>query len=150
VLTFKNFKSRDGFTFIELTLVIGLVFIVGISTAAFYTHFINQMAIRDAHDGLVGMLQEAQVYSLSGRENSSWGVKRESSDFLLFCGDSSLGRDPAFDLALAFNPNLAISGFDEVVFSRSSGYPDQAHSSIIISWGNDQESFSLNSEGAIE
>jgi prepilin-type N-terminal cleavage/methylation domain-containing protein len=139
-----------GFTLIELLLVIALVLIISIPASSFYTRFINQMAVRDAREGLVGMFQEAQALSLSGKKNSSWGVRYEPSEIVLFRGDSFQDRDPAFDQTLDINSNVNISGFQETVFSRSSGHPDQAHPSIMIYWGNDQESFSLNSEGAIE
>jgi prepilin-type N-terminal cleavage/methylation domain-containing protein len=143
-------SSRNGFTLIELLLVIALVLIISIPASSFYTRFINQMAVRDAREGLAGMLQEAQALSLSGKKNSSWGVRYNSSVIVLFRGDSFQDRDPAYDQVLDINPNVNISGFQETFFSRSSGYPDQAHPSIAIYWGNDQESFSLNSEGAIE
>jgi prepilin-type N-terminal cleavage/methylation domain-containing protein len=143
-------SSRHGFTLIELLLVIALVLIISIPASSFYTRFINQMAVRDAREGLAGMFQEAQALSLSGKKNSSWGVRYNPSEIVLFRGDSFQDRDPAFDQTLDINANVNISGFQETFFSRSSGHPEQAFSSIVISWGNDQESFSLNSEGAIE
>jgi prepilin-type N-terminal cleavage/methylation domain-containing protein len=143
-------SSRHGFTLIELLLVIALVLIISIPMSSFYTRFINQMAVRDAREGMAGMLQEAQTLSLAGKNNVSWGVRHEPSEIILFRGDSFQDRDPAFDQTLKINSNVDISGFQETFFSRSFGHPDQAYPSIVISWGNTQESFSLNSEGAIE
>ncbi|NTW26938.1 MAG: prepilin-type N-terminal cleavage/methylation domain-containing protein [Candidatus Moranbacteria bacterium] len=141
---------KQGFTLIELLLVIALVLIVSVPTAAFSTHFIYQMSVRDASEGLVGMLQEAQALSMLGKENSAWGVKKQSGKLILFRGEDFSNRDQAFDQALSINSHVNMIGFDEMSFSRYGGFPLQPTGSIVVAWGNVNEIFKLNSEGVFE
>jgi type II secretory pathway pseudopilin PulG len=144
----KLFSS--GFTFIELLLVIALVLMISIPAAVFYTRFIYQMAVRDTSEGLEGMLKEAQALAMSGKENSSWGVKYDPPSIILFQGNSFSERNPAFDEIFSINQNVEISGFSETVFRVISGRPAEALPQVVVSHGNIQESFSLNPEGAVE
>jgi len=143
-------SSNKGFTFIELLLVMALILAVSIPAAEFYTRFIYQIAVRDASEGLIGMFHEAQTLAMSGKENSSWGVKYNAPDFILFQGNSFSERNPDFDEIFSINQNVEISGFSETVFQVISGRPTETLSQVLISHGNIQESLSLNSEGAVE
>jgi prepilin-type N-terminal cleavage/methylation domain-containing protein len=139
-----------GFTLIELLLVISLVLILGTFTSAFFTRFIYQMAVRDTSEALVGIMHEAQEMAMSGKENSSWGVRYESGRVILFCGNSYLSRDPSFDQVLETNSHINVANFEETVFEAPSGRPSVSSSRITVSWDNVEEIFTLNSEGAIE
>ena len=142
-------RCRRGFTLIELLLVIALILVVGLFSSAFYVRFISQMAVQNASEGLSGMLHEAQAFSMSGRENSSWGVKYQRGKLILFSGDS-YSPNQTYDKILEINPQIVISGFDEAVFAVPTGKPNQAFPEIKLSWGNEEETLKLNSEGAVE
>jgi prepilin-type N-terminal cleavage/methylation domain-containing protein len=144
----NNFKK--GFTLIELLLVIALVLILGISTSAFFGRFYYQMSVRDASEAIVGAIREAQSLAMSGKNNSSWGVKHEPSKITVFKGDSFSGRDQSADQIFPKSSGIEISGFDEIIFSPPSGFPTQTFSHVTVSRRNIEESFSINSEGAIE
>lgn len=146
----NNNNARQGFTLIEILLVIALISIIGAPTAVFYTRFIHQQAVRDASSLIKGKLIEARVSAMAGKARCSWGIKYQSHKLTLFCGDSFSERDPNHDARFALNSNLKISGFDEIVFSFPSGRPNVSFSNAIISWGNNQEVFSINAEGSIQ
>lgn len=146
----KQKKTQSGFTLIELLLVIALVLIVSVPTASFSTHFIYQMSVRDASEGLVGMLQEAQALSMLGKENSSWGVKKQSGKLILFRGEDFSSRNQSFDQVLTINSHVDMTGFDEISFSRYGGFPSQTAMPIVVAWGNVNETFKLNLEGVFE
>ena len=154
----KNYKAcphcytkrcRRGFTLLELLLVIALLLAIGVPAAVFSTRFIYQMAVRDAAEGLTGMIREAQALAISGKQHSSWGVKYGSDKLTLFSGDSYSSRNQSLDQILAINPNVNMSGFSEIVFAYPQGFPDQEFS-ITVSHGNISESFSVNREGTVE
>lgn len=142
--------NNKGFTFIELLIIIAIAMIASVSVSTFAVSFIHESVVRDAQEGLVGTLREAQSLAMSGKENSSWGVKYNSDSFILFCGNSFSGRDPVFDRPMAINSNVEVSGFDEAIFDSPSGRPEEALPEITISRGSAQKVFSLNSEGAAE
>lgn len=144
------FKDKKGFTLIELLLVMALILIVGVFSSVFYTRFIGQMAVRDAREGLSGMFHEAQALSMSGRENSVWGVKYQQENLTLFSGSSYVNRNQTFDKILEINPHITVSGFEETVFDFPAGRPSEVFPIITISWGNNEEILKLNSEGAVE
>jgi prepilin-type N-terminal cleavage/methylation domain-containing protein len=144
------FNNKKGFTLIELLLVMALVLIIGVFSATFYTRFIAQMAVRDAREGLSGMFHEAQALSMSGRENSTWGVKYQEGKLTLFSGGSYANRNQTLDKNLEINSHIIISGFEETVFNFPAGKPNESFPAIIISWGNNEETLKLNSEGVVE
>ena len=143
-------KTKAGFTFIELLLVIGLVIALGVPAASFSARFMRQMAVRDASEGLIMMLQEARAYTSYGKNGSGWGVKLEADRLILFAGGSFAERNPSLDISFSFNQNVGIEGFSEIIFRYPDCRPDQGSSQIGLFWGDAQESFVLNQEGIIE
>ena len=140
----------SGFTLLELLLVVGIILIIGVPVAFFSTHFIYQSSVRDASEGLISMLHQAQIFSMLGKENSTWGVKKESGKVILFRGENFATRATSFDQELTINPNIEIGGFDEIVFSAYEGLPSQALPLVTIVWGGVSDSLNLNSEGVVE
>ena len=143
-------ENKKGFTLIELLLVIALILVVGFFSSGFYVRFIDQMAVQDAKEGLIGALSEARSAALAGKYNASWGVKKNSGEIVIFRGDSYANRNLDFDQVLKVNSNVTVSGFDEEVFSPGGGFPVKTLPDVVVSLGTASESFSLNSEGAIE
>jgi len=146
----KKRKISAGFTLIEVLLVIAIVLTVGFLSGAFPTRMIRQSAVTDAAEELKGALYKAQVYSLSGKQNSSWGVHFSHSNMTLFKGDSYASRDASSDENTSINENISVSGFSEAVFARPEGKPQAPISQITLSWSGETENISLNEEGIIE
>ena len=142
--------SKRAFTLIELLLVIAIILLVSVPTAAFSTSFIHQISVRDSSEALIGMLREAQILSMLGKEDSVWGVKKQEENLILFRGNDFSSRDYSFDQTVKINNNVNVVGFDEVSFSRYEGLPAMVLPSVSIVWGNMSESFSLNAEGIVE
>jgi hypothetical protein len=142
--------NSKGFTFIELLLIIAVAMVASVSVSTFAVNYLHETAVRDASEGLIGTLREAQTLAISGKKNSSWGTKYEPGSITLFRGDSFSSRDSDFDQVLGINPDVEISGFEEAVFESPSGRPKESFSSINISRGNVEFFFSLNSEGVAE
>lgn len=140
---------QKGFTLIELMLVIALMLTIGILSVAFYNRFLMQNAVADATDTLVGSLHRAQLFSMMGKYNGTWGVKISSGSIVVFQGESYSARRQAMDEVSAINESIITNGLDEVVFARASGLPSVTPTVTLT--GNDSvRTLKINSQGIIE
>ena len=143
--------QKNGFTLLEVMLVIALVLVVGFLVAAFSTNFIAESAVRQAPEQFRSIFNKAQAYACSGRNHNSWGVHYEGATLTLFEGDSYAGRDRAFDESIPISDYVDVVGFDEVIFRRPDGHPNQVFSDIrFLSGGAQPWAISLNSEGVVQ
>lgn len=137
-----------GFTFIELILVVALISIVTAMSAVFYTRFLTQNAVLNTVDQLVGQMHKAQIYAMSGRQGSNWGVNYSSSVITLYSGNSYLARNNVFDEKFSVNSNITVSGFSDINFNRLTGVPNVTPT-ITITGNNNTKSIIINSQGGI-
>lgn len=143
-------QSRvKGFTLIELILVIVIVSFIAVLSAPFYARFLVQNAVDNTVDQLSGSLRKAQTYSMAGRQNSAWSVNFSSNTITLYKGSSFVGRDASFDEEFSVNPSVVISGMSDVSYSRVTGLPSPATSTINISSGSNNKTVTINSQGVV-
>lgn len=134
-----------GVSFIELLLTIVILSSLGIMSAAFYSRFLTQNAVDSSVNQLVASFRKAQMYSMTGKQNGSWGVRYTASPkkiTLYLVGNSS------FDESYDVNDNITISGFADITFARITGLPS-ATANITISGGNSSKIIDLNSQGVV-
>lgn len=137
-----------GFTLIELILVIAISFIIGIVAVPFYSRFFTQNAVSNTTDQLTAELRKAQMYSMMGKQNGSWGVNYASNVITLFQGSSYAGRNTAFDEKFNVDNGSSIGGFTSVTFTRGTGTPSATQSITII--GNTvSKIITVNSQGVV-
>lgn len=137
--------ASAGFTLVELLLVVSIVLIIGTFSAVFYTRFLTQNAVANTQDQLVGQLRKAQIYSMMGKQNGSWGVKYSSitKKITLYLTGNS-----AFDENFTTNNNITISGFSDLSFARITGLPSTTGTYTIT--GNDSSrQVIVNSQGVV-
>jgi prepilin-type N-terminal cleavage/methylation domain-containing protein len=134
---------QKGFTLIELLLVIAIVLVLGGLTTPFYARFLNQNSIANALDQLAGQFRKAQIYSMEGKANTSWGVKIGANKIILFATGN-----PAFDETFDYSSALSISGFASVTFAKITGLPDTTPTIILSATGN-SKTLTINSQGVI-
>ena len=139
---------NKGFTIIELLLVVAIIFIVTSFSAVFYSRFLTQNAVLNTTDQIVGQLQKAQIYAMSGKQNSNWGVSYASPLLILYAGNSYATRNPIFDEKFTVNGNISIAGLLSLTFTRVTGTPS-ATPVITISGNNNTKMVTLNSQGMI-
>lgn len=142
-------RLRYGFTYIELLLVISLIIILGTLTTAYYSRFYAQNSARAAGDVIAATLRKAQTYSMTGKQNSTWGVYYSGSQLTLFQGTSYASRTTASDEVTQLNGAVGISGLSEVTFARGSGVPN-APVTISISANGQSRTVTVNTQGGIE
>jgi len=142
----KSFAA--GFTLIELLLVISIVLIIGTFSVVFFSRFLTQNAVANSQDQLITELRKAQIYAMMGRQNGNWGVKFGSNKITLFQGNSYDTRNNAFDETFTQNPNIAISGFSEIVFAKATGLPSTS-GTYTITGSDSSKQITVNSQGIV-
>lgn len=144
-------KSRNtflsGFSVVELLVVIAIISILASGTFAMGQRYMVSNFQRNKLYELVAALQTAQLNTMTGRENSVWGVHTSSSDLTLFAGTSYETRDTAFDVIYTVHSTVTLSS-GEVVFEAVSGEP-QGTTSFTVEGTNYQRIVSLNSLGVV-
>lgn len=134
-----------GFTFIELLLVVSLVFTLSLFATPFYARFYGQNAVLTAQDELVSALRKAQIYSMMGKQNGVWGVSYSSSlnTFTLFVQGNG-----TFNETLSVQSSVNVSGLTQVTFAHATGLPSSTPT-ITLSEGSTSKIVTLNSQGIV-
>ncbi|OGZ44836.1 MAG: hypothetical protein A3J54_00695 [Candidatus Ryanbacteria bacterium RIFCSPHIGHO2_02_FULL_45_13b] len=118
-----------GFTIFELLLVIA---IIGILLAIVISGFSNLRQSSDftlAVDEAVSFLQEARAKTLSSENDSMYGVHFETSQFVLFVGDTynpanASNKVRVFPSSVQISSTNLTGGGSNVVFKRLTGETD--------------------------
>lgn len=142
--------KRSGFTFIEIILVLAIVTVVGVTSAALSNAFLVQESLETAFEMLRADMRKAQLYTMSGKSASMWGVALRDGDLVVFRGSGYDYRDDTSDERIALPRGVTLSGFDEAVFERESGRLSGPIDGISLDGAGSSISFSVNREGSME
>lgn len=140
--------GKSGFTLIELLLVVAIMLTISVLAGAFYSRFLLQNSVANTVDQLVGSLRKAQIYSMTGRQGSSWGVDYSGNTITLYKG-TALGQNPAFNERFSVNSNVTVFGLSNVYFYKMTGTPS-ATLTITVSSNNNTKTITVNSQGMVE
>lgn len=120
---FPNSKKVKGFTLVELLLVIGLMLIIGVFMFPLGISFYRSQMANEAVEGIQSALRQAQTFAITGKHDSSFGVKFFADSYLLFEGESYASRNTTEDELFSIGARIEDVGPDEVVFELFSGLP---------------------------
>lgn len=143
-------KNNRGFTLIELILVIGVLSVVFGSSTIVFGNVIQRNSLKYNGYQLVQNLREARINSVSQKNDSAWGIYFDDTSiphgYTFFKGQSYNTRDSNLDLVFEFPEvvtinQLSLGGFDEVVFSQSSGLASNSGSIDLLA---DTETYSIS------
>lgn len=129
-------RREDGFTLIELMVVVGLIVVLAVSTVPFGIDFLNRRNLRQETEVLVSNLKNAQVQAISSKNESSFGVRFFPNGdpaicpgracYVVFQGSSfaarKVGEDEVFLLAREVLVEI-VGLYSEVIFDRNTGFP---------------------------
>lgn len=140
----ENTNKQNGVTLIELILSIIIISTLSILSASFYSRFLTQNAVDNVDNQLVANFRKAQIYSMMGKQNGTWGVRYGSNTITLY-----LSGNPAFDENYSVNNNIIISGFTDISFAKVTGLPSVPSATITINGGNNSKTITINSQGVV-
>lgn len=112
----------NGFTLVEVVLVLGIFAILSTVSFSTYTQFRGRENLETATMSVVEALRHAQANAQSGKGDSVWGVF-VGSTITLFKGASFSGRDTSYDQVIGLSSGVSASGLSEITFAKVTGTP---------------------------
>lgn len=141
-------KYREGFTLVELLVILALIGLTGLVSVPFYTRFFTQNAVSNTYDQLLSQLRRSQTYAIAGKQNGPWGVHNGGTQLVLFQGSSYAGRNTGFDEKFSVNSNITVSGFTDIIFAQVTGLPNSS-ATITIQGINITRTITITAQGII-
>ena len=146
---------QKGLTFIELMIVMALIFLfVGLVLPVTFG-FYQESNLNDQAKNLENALRMAQTTAMNNPPGSNAGVKIEPTEgfperwrYVIFEGESYENRRWGLDMAIPFTAALSTEE-KEILFQGSTGLPTEA-TEIILSLRGLSTKITINSQGKIE
>jgi len=141
-----------GFTLLEISISVSILALIG---ALSLVSFVSSRNVRDlttSGQNVLSILRLAQSKTLAGEDNSAWGMRLETTQFILFRGATYAGATytKAYVLPNSVeiaNINLAGGGQD-VILKRISGGTDQAGGFDVRVKNSTDKLFSITVDGS--
>ena len=108
--------------------------------------FQNRNNLDIAAATLAQTTRRAGVLARASDGDTNWGVYVEAGNLILFKGINYAGRDSSYDENYEVPLILVISGTQEYIFSKFTGYPLSAGSTT-LTLNNETRTISINAKG---
>lgn len=141
--------SKKGFTLIEVVLSLSILLILSAASLPIIWPYLTQNDLEVASQVTTESLRRAQVLAMAQKKDSNWGVKIQANNVIIFQGTSFENRDNSFDELINFLITLQVSGPDEIIFDKLSGYPNHIGNIVLSNSENQSKSININSKGLI-
>ncbi|MBN1617772.1 type II secretion system protein [Candidatus Dojkabacteria bacterium] len=146
----KRFSRKNGFTLIEILLVISLMGIIFIIITGVDRSAIIRNDLIVASDMVASSIRRAQSLSQAMQQDSQWGVRIVNNQIIVFKGDSYDTRDSIYDDVYEVPSSISISGLDEIIFAKLTGDPDITGSIVLNTSINQSNTISINEKGIVD
>lgn len=110
-----------GFTLIEIAVVLTITAILFLIAGSLAVNTISKNTLQVEAGAVIDLLRRAQSRSISGYQDSVWGVNFTQTEMTLFAGSSYETRNQQFDETHSFSSGIAASGLTDVVFQFATG-----------------------------
>ena len=127
-------KHNNGFTLIEILLVIAVLIILLTMSIVALLPFQKQSDLQSSSQEIINALRRAQNRTLASENDSTFGVFIDTISsphrYTLFQGTTYASRDPSFDEISLLSESIEffvvdLGGGDEIVFDRLEGTTSQ-------------------------
>lgn len=141
---------KRGFTLIELLVVIAVIGILAVGFASVGTNFLTRSNSENVANDLSSNLRIAQLNSIYSKRNSSWGVRVQGDEIVLFVGASYATRNTTYDEHIAHPSTVTITpATAEVVFTEITGDATPITFTVTNNLG-ETKTIGVNSEGVLD
>ena len=149
IFSVKPFLKRDGFTLLELLLSVSLVALLAAISAPMYLSLQAENEVVISATTIGDVLRRGQIRAQAVDADSSWGVEMVSSTVTIFKGNNFIARDQGFDENYNLAPTVNVSGLNEVVFDKFSGWTSASGTIMITHLNGRQKNVSINQLGIV-
>ena len=121
---------RDGFTLIEVLIVIIISGFLVVGSLAVFSNFNDKKAFEVSTQGVVNLLKDAKSNTLASKDSTVYGVHFETSRAVFFKGSTFSDPDP-FNRIYTMPADIELSsiiingGGSDIVFDRLTGETQQ-------------------------
>lgn len=126
----QNFSKEksDGFTLLEILLVLGLIAILLIVTVPLSLDFYKRQQLEVQTQSIIQTLRRTQSKSMAVESDSAFGLYITNQNYILFKGDSYATRDSQYDEVFELPEIIDVGGLNEIVFTKLDGLPKETPS----------------------
>lgn len=140
-----SIAKNKGFTLIELLVVISITAIVGATTIPIGSAFLVRNHFHNKKNELVSSLRTAQINSMNGKIDSTWGVEVTSNQIKLYATNGNTD----FDQTYSIPSSISITN-DTVIFDKLTGNPDTVTTFNITNNAGDEATITVNEVGTVQ
>lgn len=141
---------QKGFSLLEIVVSASILVILIGGSIAIGSQSLRNLEMKRAGEIIRGELTAAQGNTIAGTADTSWGVAFFPHSVTMFAGTDYASRAVAFDKISNFSNSIAISGPNQIIFTRPDGLPaGSAAVTITETDGNRTSTVSVNGAGSI-
>lgn len=145
-----SFHDRaQGVTLIELLLVVAITVVVGVAVAPLGAGFLVRNQLENKTNEIVSSLRTAQLNSISGKEQSAWGMAVTANNIIMFRGSTYTSPGTAFDQSFTIPRSMTITPI-QVVFDPLTGNPNTPTTILLSSNTGDSSRVEVNQVGTVD
>jgi len=114
---------KKAYSLIEILLVIALFSAVVVIGIPLSQTALTGSEIDTAYEVGLKSMRSAQALAQGGFEDSTWGVRFQSPNIIMFKGSDYAIRDTSYDVKTVIGSKVSFSGVGEIYFSKIEGAP---------------------------
>ena len=141
-------KNENGFTLLELLLSVAIISLLAGLSLPVYRTLLSKNDLDISATVTASSLRRAQTLSQAVDGDTTWGIKVQSGNIVIFKGASFATRDTTFDETFDVPTTIGVSGSTEIVFAKFTGLP-QTTGTINLSSETDSKTVTINEKGMV-
>jgi len=146
----RPFSQKNGFTLLELLLVLALMSVLAVIAAPMYLSLQAENEINITSTTIADVLRRAQLKAQAVDGDSAWGVEIKNESLTIFKGSNFNNRNQTFDEIFSLASTINLTGLSEIIFSPLSGLPNTSGQINLTHLDGRQSQLTINSLGIIE
>ncbi len=123
-------KFKQGFTLIEVLLVVAVGVVIFAFSAPYSLNFYRSQLLNEAQSNIISALQQARHDAVLQKNDSAFGVHMIPESYTIFQGEDFdddegvNGRDSNQDEVYSVISSITFSGVTDIYFNKLTGLPD--------------------------
>lgn len=122
--------------------------IIGTGALVYTRSFASRQDAPAVAEAIAAAISHAETQARAVMGDSSWGVKINTGEIVVFKGSSYINRVATSDEKIKISNAAEVSGITEIVFSKVYGYPNVS-GNINIKSGEVIKIISINAKGIV-